>query len=149
MHAFIVNVIQPIKRIMLPLASKQDIDVLQNFATSMAVALPAIFMGLLPWLFNRHIPLWPAFLALILMLLYIFKPSWLYRPYWLWMVVASILGWLNTTIILAFAYYLLIVPTGLVMRTLNKLQYRSFEPQQSTWIKRDKPPTKANLKEPF
>lgn len=134
---------------MLPIANRQDVDALQNFAITMAIAFPVIFMLLLPWFFNTVIPLWPAVVTLVLMLLYIVKPLWLYAPYWLWMVFASIMGWFNTKIILAIAYCLLIVPTGLIMRALKKLQYRNVNTEHSAWVKRDTKPTKDNLKEPF
>jgi hypothetical protein len=149
MKALMLRLMQPFKSLMLPTAGKNDIDALQNFAITMAIAFPVIFMGVLPWLVGTNMPAWPAALSILLMLLYIFVPKALYGPYLIWMVIASILGWINTKIILALAYYLLIVPTGLLMRSLKKLQYRHYEPTQSSWVKREKLPTKENLKEPF
>ncbi|WP_395343964.1 SxtJ family membrane protein [Ningiella sp. W23] len=139
-----------IQSIMLPLAHKDDIDALQSFALTMAIAFPAVFMGILPYFFSMGIPLWPAWLSLLLIALYLLKPTALYGPYLVWMVIASVLAWFNTKLILAFAFYLLIVPMGLVMRALGKSQYHShpYKLKQSTWIKReaDKP---INLKDPF
>lgn len=135
--------------IMLPISDKDDVDALQSFAITMAIAFPVIFMGVLPWFFEHRIPLWPMVLSLLLMLLHIFWTKALYWPYCVWMVIASVLGWINTKIILAFAYAILIVPTGLIMKALKKLQYKSIESGESAWIAREKKPNKDNLKEPF
>nr|WP_136252435.1 SxtJ family membrane protein [Ningiella ruwaisensis] len=135
--------------IMLPMVNKSDTDALQSFALTMAIAFPFVFMGLIPWLFSLSVPLWPALLTLVLMLLHIVRPGALYPIYVLWMFIASVLGWLNTKVILGIAYVFLIVPTGIVMQLLGKLQYQKRVNKKSTWVKRETPPTAKNLKEPF
>ncbi|MDT0594455.1 SxtJ family membrane protein [Glaciecola petra] len=139
--------------VLLPFAERQDVLALKSFALTMAVAFPAVFMLLLPWLFHGTlqgtVPLWPAMISFILMALYIFKPLFLYYPYVLWMIFASILGWFNTRIILALAYYFLIVPIGLFMQWRKGLQYKNKMPLESAWIPRKQKPNKHNLKEPF
>jgi hypothetical protein len=135
--------------IMLPLAHKDDKDSLQSFAITMAIAFPLVFMGALPWLLESAIPMWPAVISLVLMLMHVFWTQALYWPYVLWMVIASVLGWMNTKLILAIAYCVLIVPTGLVMKALKKLQYKTIDTGKSAWIEREKQPNKDNLKEPF
>lgn len=136
-------------KVMLPLETKQDTEALKSFAITMSIAFPVVFMLLLPWAFSAAIPAWPVYLSLILSALYIFAPTFLYYPYLVWMIIASILGFINTRLILAFAYYLLIVPTGVFMQWRKGLQYKPFESKQSAWIKREKLPNKDNLKEPF
>ena len=135
--------------VLLPLVSKDDADALQTFAITMSIAFVVIFMGLLPWLLTAAIPLWPAILSMLLMLLYFCKPSFLYYPYITWMVVASVLGFINTRLILALAYYLLIVPIGIIMQWRNGLQYKPYKLSESSWVGRNTTPTKENLKEPF
>jgi hypothetical protein len=68
-----------------------------------------------------------------------------------WIVFASVLGWTNTQIILAVAFFALILPLGLVLRLFGKLGYstRWTESADSYWIDRENPPTADNLKEPF
>ncbi|MFC4699137.1 SxtJ family membrane protein [Glaciecola siphonariae] len=149
MYKFVLALSKPFDSIMLPLAQPEDKDTLQSFALTMAVAFPVVFMLAVPWLFATSVPMWPAVVSLLLMVLYIFNAKMLYVPYVLWMIVASILGWLNTKLILALAYFLLIVPMGICMRLLGKLQYKSIERQKSAWQARSAPITKQNLKEPF
>ncbi|MBF7072688.1 hypothetical protein ISG33_04655 [Glaciecola sp. MH2013] len=141
-----------IKTIMLPLASKQDIPALRSFAVVMSSAFPIVFMLLLPWLFNHSMPWWPLAVPLILMLLHLFLPQALYFLYLAWMILASILGWFNTQLLLAIIYYGLITPIGLVMRALGKLQYKKRLQTGSSWVIRehnDYSKDKKRLEEPF
>lgn len=136
-------------RVLLPLANKNDLETLQSFAVTMAIAFPIIFMLLLPWVFSASVPIWPIFLSAGLTSLYFFAPRLLYYPYIVWMIIASILGYINTRIILAIAYYLLIVPIGLFMQWRNGLEYKHHIKTNSVWIIRTQLPEKKNLKEPF
>lgn len=56
-----------------------------------------------------------------------------------WMTIAFALGWFNTRLLLGAAFYLVITPTGLLMRLLGKdLLDEKIEPQRvSYWKKRD------------
>jgi hypothetical protein len=135
--------------VMLPLVSKDNTDELKSFAITMSLAFPIIFMGILPFLFSAAVPKWPIYLSLLMTACYIFAPRLLYYPYLVWMHIASVFGFINTRVILALAYYLLIVPTGLVMKWRKGLQYKQFSRQESAWVKRDQLPKKNNLKEPF
>jgi high-affinity Fe2+/Pb2+ permease len=135
--------------IALPTASKNDKSALQSFAITMALAFPIVFMLALPWLLSNSTPMWPIYVSMLLSGLYIFAPALLYYPYIVWMFIASILGWINTRIILAIAYYLLVVPIGLFMQWRKGLEYKHQIQDDSAWTKRDKLPTKENLKDPF
>lgn len=133
------------------LVSKQDVGELKAFARTMMWAFPAVFMGLLPWVFSHSIPLWPLAITFTLIILYFVFPTGIYYPYRVWMAIAGVLGWVNTRILLGIAFYLLIFPIGLLMRSLGKLQYKgSPDRSQSTyWISRNDKLTKQRLKDPF
>ena len=140
-----------IKTVMLPVAAQSDRKALRQFAWQMAVAVPFLFAGLLPWLFDEPIHQWPFIVSLALLLSAYVLPITLYPIYLMWMVFASILGWANTQIILGLAYFLLIVPLGLGLRLFGKLGYvtRLDPTVQTYWINRATPPRRDNLKEPF
>jgi hypothetical protein len=142
----------------LKLATKQDIEALKEFALTMSWVFPLIFMVLLPWLFDRSVSLslsfcWPLVLSGFLLCLYIVYPPGLYYPYRLWMAIASVLGWINTRLILALAFYGLILPLGLVLRMLGKLQYqantKNRAQQASLWRKSEEKSAKQQLENPF
>ena len=139
---------------MLKLAKKDDVYALKEFARNMIWAFPLVFMLILPWWFNAAVHWWPAAVSGMLLILYFVAPLALYYPYRIWMAVASVLGWINTRIILGLVFYLLILPIGILMRSLGKLQYKTGSRSKgiavvSHWII-DKPKTdKNNLEKPF
>lgn len=103
---------------------KQDTKALKQFAITMSWAFPAVFSGLLPWLFNYSIHLWPFAVSAVLMTLWLIKAAWIYYPYKVWMTVAGVIGWVNTRIILGLCFYLLFMPIGRLMKWLGKLDYQ-------------------------
>ena len=40
--------------------------------------------------------------------------------YWIWMIFATILGWIMTRIILSLLFYVIITPIGLILRMFGK-----------------------------
>ena len=40
--------------------------------------------------------------------------------YWIWMIVATVLGWIMTRVILSFLFYLILTPIGLLLRLFGK-----------------------------
>jgi len=138
---------------MIKIVKKHQIIELKRFALTAMWVFPAVFMVLLPWLFERQIPWWPAVLSLIMAILYFIYPKWLYYPYRVWMTIAIVLGWVNTRIILGLAFYGLILPIGLLLRLFGKLQYKDgrTDPNQtaSFYIDVVDNKTKENLKDPF
>lgn len=132
------------------LLKRDDHAGLRRFGISIGLALPLILMGLLPWLFNYSIPLWPVLIPLWLLPLALVTPGLLYYPYRLWMAVFGVIGIINTYLILSLVFVLLITPMGLVLRLLDKLQYQkrhSVSPD-SNWQHSIAPEAK-NLEEPF
>ena len=136
---------------MLPMAAADDKPALRKFAWQMSIAFPLFFALLLPWIFSHPMPMWPFYVAAILLVSAYLVPVLLFPLYVVWTVFASLLGWLNTFVILALAFYLLIFPIGLVLRLLGKLGYQTKLKlgAKSYWIQRVSPPQKDNLKEPF
>lgn len=135
---------------MLNLIDKHDYPALRDFSVTMMWVFPFVFMLLLPWLFDNSVPWWPAAFSALLGILYVFYPKGLYVPYRVWMAIASVLGWINTRIILALSFYALMTPIGLLLRLFKKLQYESQPPSsQSFWQQSDQTKTKETLKDPF
>lgn len=144
--------LKPIQKIMLPLANKDDLSALKSFSVTMAIAFPAVFSLLLPWIFSSAIPIWPFAVTIVLSVLNLVAPYLLYYPYVGWMVIASILGWLNTKVLLGIIFYLLITPIGLFMKVFGKLQYKHRVHDESNWVKRNNEQAqkhKTRLEEPF
>ncbi len=69
------------------------------------------------------------------------------RPIYIgWMKFAFVLGWINTRILLGVFFYLIITPTGLVMRLFGKdfLNEKRDKNAPTYWIKRE--PTELDPK---
>ena len=137
--------------VLLPTKGKDDLDELKTFGLTFAIAIPLVFALVLPFVFSAPSPMWPMYVSLILVLGYFFLPKWLYYPYRVWMFVGSILAWLNTKLILAIAYFIMMLPLGLILRLMGKLDYQHRPSGSSFWQTPTRRNTsrKARLKEPF
>jgi hypothetical protein len=56
-----------------------------------------------------------------------------------WMRLSQVLGWISTHVVLTIFFYLIVTPTGLLMRLLGKdlLDQKIDKAAKSYWIKRD------------
>lgn len=141
-----------LKKVMLPLVSRNDTKAMRSFALTMSIVFPIVFTLLLPWLFNHGMAYWPFAVSSVLMSLYVVYPKGIYYPYFVWMIIASVLGWFNTRLILGIVFYIVITPIGLMMKTLGKLQYKNHVNSESNWVKQthtDARKDKKRLEEPF
>jgi hypothetical protein len=79
-----------------------------------------VFGLLIPLLFGLGYPKWPWFLACILSLWALLIPGTLKPVYIGWMKFGNVMNWINTRVILAFPFYGMFMPFGIVMRLLGK-----------------------------
>jgi hypothetical protein len=137
--------------IALPMIGIEQTKGLRDFAWQFSALIVIVFMGLLPWLFSGAIPMWPVFVTGYLLLSAMIYPKAIYPLYVLWMVIASVLGFINTQILLAMVFYLVFAPIGCILRLTKGLQYQHQRSQKlnSYYIKRNKPLDKDHLTKPF
>lgn len=93
---------------------------LREFGLVTGGLLAGIFGLFLPWLFGLAYPLWPWIIGGILGVWALLIPNslkWFYKG---WMSIALVIGWINTRIILAIVFYIIITPMGLIMRIFGK-----------------------------
>ena len=124
---------------------------LREFAYTMSAAFIGIFCIALPFLFSRSIPHWPFFIAAILLLQALLAPRTLIPVRYLWMRIGGMIGWINTRIILAVVFYVLLTPIGLIQRRWGKSQYNvGYNNQLNSYkITRQKKLTATDLENPF
>ena len=55
--------------------------------------------------------------------------------YWVWMIFATILGWIMTRVILSLLFYIILTPIGLILRFFGKqfLELRWDKSKESYW----------------
>ena len=122
---------------------------LKSFGFLMTWAFP-LFIGLIaPWLINLPPQWWTLWVSLFFISLALIAPKLLYWPYKIWMFVASIIGFINTRLLLGATFYLLIFPIGLALKVTNKLQFKKTNQQHSNYVVRRDKIAKTQLEQPF
>jgi hypothetical protein len=91
---------------------------LRNFGITIGVVL-LILAGFLFWK-ERQLYKLSVTVGVILLASGLTVPSLLKPVYWVWMVFATILGWVMTRLILTVLFYAVITPIGLVSRLFGK-----------------------------
>lgn len=118
----------------------------RSFAGSLAIGLPliALVLGALGWLRSGEWPAWTWWLAAIgggLGVVLWCAPQ-LARPFYLaWMALGCAIGLLVSNVLVAAVYFLVVTPTGLVMRLCGRdpLRLRIGRERSSYWEDAEKP----------
>ena len=93
---------------------------LRQFGLLFGAILVLLFGLLLPFLIGYSFPLWPWAVALVFAGLALLSPTALTPFYRGWMRFGLIAAFINTRIIMFVLYYMLFVPTGLVMKLFGR-----------------------------
>lgn len=117
-----------------------DRRALRNFGLLMAALL--LLVG--GWLWWKASAAWPlaAGGAALLALIGLAVPAALKPVYRGWMIVAVILGWVMTRVILTLVFYLVLTPIALLGRAFGEqfLQLKKSPESTSYWIRKSGPP---------
>jgi len=124
---------------------------LRKFGLVVGVVLAVMFGVVLPWIFNRALPLWPYVAGGILVIVALVAPRALAWPHRLWMLMGHGLGWFNSRVILSALFFLLIFPIGLVMRLFGRsAMLRRRDAQAATYrIASARAPDPKSMERPF
>jgi len=107
---------------------------LSDFGLIVGGLFAAIFGLTLPFLKHRAMPRWPWIAAIVLMVPALVFPSALRGPHFLWTKFGLVLGWINQRIVLTIIFYIIVLPTGLVMRAFGRdPMARGFEPGRESY----------------
>ncbi len=71
--------------------------------------------------------------------------------YWIWMIFATILGWVMIRVILSLLFYTIITPIGLISRFFGKqfLELKWNRTNRTYWNYRSDKPEKGNYEKQF
>ncbi len=112
---------------------KSEKSDLQKFGITIGVIL-LIIAGFLFWKekesFQILLIIGVTFCILGIAIPFILKPI-----YWVWMIFATILGWIMTRVILSLLFYIIFTPIGLILRFFGKqfLELRWDKSKESYW----------------
>ena len=106
---------------------------LRNFGITVGIIL-LVIGGFLFWKEKESFQIFLA-IGIILFLTAIALPSVLKPVYWIWMIIAIILGWFMTRVILSLLFYVIFTPIGLTLRFFGKqfLELRWDKSKESYW----------------
>ena len=111
-------------------SKKSDIS---KFGITIGIIL-MIIAGLLFWKEKESSQIFFT-VGTILFVLGILVPAVLKPIYWIWIIFATILGWIMTRVILSLLFYIIITPIGLISRFFGKqfLELRWEKSKESYW----------------
>jgi hypothetical protein len=105
-----------------------------------------LIIGLWPLLSAGALRWWSLIVAALFMLVTVAAPALLALPNRLWLRFGLLLNRIISPIVLAFLFYVVVTPMGMLMRVLGKdsLRLRRADADASYWIKRDPPGPKPD-----
>lgn len=111
-----------------------DKKTLRRFSFTMSIAFLIIATIIL--IKHKHSIGIPILFSGIFFILALIKPSFLKSLYILWMGLATILGWINTRLILFVVFYLVCTPIGLLMKLFGAdlLNIKINRSKNTYWI---------------
>ena len=88
---------------------------------------------------NLNVPKWLWGIGLLFLILSFILPSVLRPVYRIWMLIAYFIGGIVSRVILTMLFYVVLTPTGLVLRLFGKdvLDKKFEKNRESYWVKKD------------
>lgn len=127
-----------------------DANGLRRFAFVTGAIVGALFGLFFPWLLARPLPLWPWIITAILTVWGFVAPRSLRPVYIGWMRFGLLLNRIMTPLILGIVYYMVITPTGMVMRLLkHDPMSRKLDERIETYRMESRKQPRENMEKPF
>ena len=100
-----------------------------------------LIVALYPLITSEGIHIWALVVSIIFFLLAFLAPKILVLPNKLWFKFGLLIGSIVAPIVMAFVYFVTVLPTGLIMRLLGKdlLKQNLDKNAKSYWVKRSEP----------
>ena len=115
----------------------------QSSEKSFGVVFSIVFLivALYPLINSESLRIWALIVSIIFFLLAFLAPKILVLPNKLWFKFGLLLGSIVAPIVMAFVYFVTVLPTGLIMRLLGKdlLKQKLDKNAKSYWVKRSEP----------
>ena len=115
----------------------------QSSPKSFGVVFSCVFLiiALYPLITSEGLRIWALVVSIIFFLLAFLAPKILVLPNKLWFKFGLLIGSIVAPIVMAFVYFVTVLPTGLIMRLLGKdlLKQKLDKNSKSYWVKRSEP----------
>ena len=93
---------------------------IRSFGLIFSLLVVLIFAGLMPWLFNQSMSVWPFVVSTVTALLALLAPSALRPLHSLFIKLRTVLGFINTRILLFIIFFGLFLPVSIIMWLLRR-----------------------------
>ena len=122
------------------MTSNSEIKSSSNRSFGLVFFVVFLIVALWPLKYEEDIRLWSLILSIIFFILGIFNSKLLTPLNKLWFKFGIFLGVIVSPIIMGMVFFLVVTPTGVLMRILGKdlLKTRKVKNTSTYWIKRDK-----------
>ena len=115
----------------------------QSSEKSFGIVFSIVFLivALYPLINSEGLRIWALVASIIFFLLAFIAPKVLVFPNKLWFKFGLLIGSIVAPIVMAFVYFVTVLPTGLIMRLLGKdlLKQKLDKNAKSYWFKRSEP----------
>ena len=115
----------------------------QSSEKSFGIVFSIVFLivALYPLINSAGLRIWALVVSIIFFLLAFLAPKILVLPNKLWFKFGLLIGSIVAPIVMAFVYFVTVLPTGFIMRLLGKdlLKQKLDKNAKSYWIKRSEP----------
>ena len=92
---------------------------LRQFGMTLGTIIPLLFGLILPWLWGYQFPLFPWLIGSLLWIVALTFPLSLQLLYRIWMKIATIMAFVNSSIILGIIFFIIVTPMGFIMTLLQ------------------------------
>ena len=115
----------------------------QSSEKSFGIVFSIVFLivALYPLINSEGLRIWALVASIIFFFLAFIAPKVLVFPNKLWFKFGLLIGSIVAPIVMAFVYFVTVLPTGLIMRLLDKdlLKQKLDKNAKSYWVKRSEP----------
>ena len=122
---------------------KSKIKVSSNRSFGLVFFIIFLIVSLWPLIYEEPIRIWSVIISLVFLILGLMNSKMLTPLNLLWFKFGIILGTIVAPIVMGVVFFLVVTPTGFIMRIMDKdlLRKRYDKKTETYWIKRDKPIT--------
>ncbi len=131
------------------MSRKSEVQISSNRSFGLLFFLVFLIIGLWPLLNESSIRIWSVVIAIIFLILGLLNSKFLTPLNKLWFRFGLFLGSIVAPIVMGAVFYLVVTPTGLIFKIMNKdlLNIKFDKKKKSYWVNRSK--IKTTMKQQF
>tara|TARA_Y100000590_G_C15324682_1_gene865282 strand:- start:279 stop:674 length:396 start_codon:yes stop_codon:yes gene_type:complete len=131
------------------MSRKSEVQISSNRSFGLLFFLVFLIIGLWPLLNESSIRIWSVVIAIIFLILGLLNSKFLTPLNKLWFRFGLFLGSIVAPIVMGAVFYLVVTPTGLIFKIMNKdlLNIKFDNKKKSYWVNRSK--IKTTMKQQF